>query len=160
MPGTHNRAGGGVTPAVLPHHRTYGSASGGSLNTLLGAAREYGQGQNLLPQSVQSIGLDTPSGPEKTTCQRKPPNGEVQRAESPPARNTSPRPRSRSYTGRPERATSSGRTIRKAPLFERGLPGTKRGNAALTSCLPCRPCHHRQPGLFRPAAARPPWPRW
>lgn len=28
------RVGGGVTPAVLPHHRTCGSASGGSLNTL------------------------------------------------------------------------------------------------------------------------------
>ena len=29
-----NRVGGGVTPAVLPHHRTCGSASGGSSNTL------------------------------------------------------------------------------------------------------------------------------
>jgi len=25
-----NRVGGGITPAVLPHHRTYGSVSGGS----------------------------------------------------------------------------------------------------------------------------------
>ncbi|AXO60268.1 hypothetical protein DZC76_02255 [Pseudomonas sp. phDV1] len=25
-----NRVGGGVTPAVLPHHRTYGSVYGGS----------------------------------------------------------------------------------------------------------------------------------
>jgi hypothetical protein len=25
-----NRVGGGITPAVLPHHRTCGSASGGS----------------------------------------------------------------------------------------------------------------------------------
>ncbi|MBM4312933.1 MAG: hypothetical protein FJ122_03330, partial [Deltaproteobacteria bacterium] len=32
--GRTNRVGGGVTPAVLPHHRTCGSASGGSLNTL------------------------------------------------------------------------------------------------------------------------------
>jgi len=29
MPGAH-RVGGGVAPAVLPHHRTYGSVSGGS----------------------------------------------------------------------------------------------------------------------------------
>ena len=29
-----HRVGGRVTPAVLPHHRTCGSASGGSLNTL------------------------------------------------------------------------------------------------------------------------------
>jgi len=29
-----NRVGGGVTPAVLPHHRTCGSAYGGSGNTL------------------------------------------------------------------------------------------------------------------------------
>ena len=29
MPGAH-RVGGGVTPAVLPHHRTYGSVYGGS----------------------------------------------------------------------------------------------------------------------------------
>ncbi|KAF0146866.1 MAG: hypothetical protein FD187_3182, partial [bacterium] len=28
------RVGGGVTPAVLPHHRTYGSVYGGSGNTL------------------------------------------------------------------------------------------------------------------------------
>ncbi|AXO62683.1 hypothetical protein DZC76_16550 [Pseudomonas sp. phDV1] len=27
---TRNRVGGGVTPAVLPHHRTYGSVYGGS----------------------------------------------------------------------------------------------------------------------------------
>jgi hypothetical protein len=25
-----NRVGGGVTPAVLPHHRAYGSVHGGS----------------------------------------------------------------------------------------------------------------------------------
>ena len=25
-----NRVGGGISPAVLPHHRTYGSVSGGS----------------------------------------------------------------------------------------------------------------------------------
>ncbi len=25
-----NRVGGGITPAVLPHHRTYGSVYGGS----------------------------------------------------------------------------------------------------------------------------------
>ncbi|PZP80852.1 MAG: hypothetical protein DI578_12425 [Ectopseudomonas oleovorans] len=29
-PKIHNRVGGGVTPAVLPHHRTYGSVYGGS----------------------------------------------------------------------------------------------------------------------------------
>lgn len=28
--GVNNRVGGGVAPAVLPHHRTYGSVSGGS----------------------------------------------------------------------------------------------------------------------------------
>lgn len=28
------RVGGGVTPAVLPHHRAYGSVHGGSCNTL------------------------------------------------------------------------------------------------------------------------------
>ena len=28
------RVGGGVIPAVLPHHRTYGSVYGGSYNTL------------------------------------------------------------------------------------------------------------------------------
>ncbi|PYV60221.1 MAG: hypothetical protein DMG97_11795 [Acidobacteria bacterium] len=28
-----NRVGGGVTPGVLPHHRTCGSASGGSDST-------------------------------------------------------------------------------------------------------------------------------
>ena len=33
MPGAH-RVGGGVTPAVLPHHRTYGSVYGGSCDTL------------------------------------------------------------------------------------------------------------------------------
>ena len=33
LPGAH-RVGGRVTPAALPHHRTCGSASGGSLNTL------------------------------------------------------------------------------------------------------------------------------
>jgi hypothetical protein len=38
LPGAH-RVGGGVTPAVLPHHRTCGSASGGSLNTLESAHR-------------------------------------------------------------------------------------------------------------------------
>src|SRR4030095_11578149 len=29
-----NRVGGGLTPAALPHHRTCGSASGGSTDTL------------------------------------------------------------------------------------------------------------------------------
>gem|GEM_PF-3233412 len=29
-----NRVGGGVTPAVLPHHRTYGSVYGGSWSLL------------------------------------------------------------------------------------------------------------------------------
>jgi hypothetical protein len=29
-----DRVGGGVTPAVLPHHRAYGSVHGGSCNTL------------------------------------------------------------------------------------------------------------------------------
>ena len=28
-----NRVGGGITPAVLPHHRTYGSVYGGSCRT-------------------------------------------------------------------------------------------------------------------------------
>jgi hypothetical protein len=28
--GSCNRVGGGISPAVLPHHRTYGSVSGGS----------------------------------------------------------------------------------------------------------------------------------
>ena len=32
--GQHNRVGGGLTPAALPHHRTCGSASGGSTDTL------------------------------------------------------------------------------------------------------------------------------
>jgi hypothetical protein len=30
----YHRVGGGVTPAVLPRHRTYGSVYGGSFNTL------------------------------------------------------------------------------------------------------------------------------
>lgn len=29
-----NRVGGGIAPAVLSHHRTYGSVYGGSLLTL------------------------------------------------------------------------------------------------------------------------------
>ncbi len=29
-----HRVGGGVTPAVLPHHRAYGSVHGGSCSTL------------------------------------------------------------------------------------------------------------------------------
>jgi hypothetical protein len=29
-----NRVGGGVAPAVLPHHRTYGSVYGGSQSAL------------------------------------------------------------------------------------------------------------------------------
>ena len=32
--GKHNRVGDGVTPVALSHHRTCGSAYGGSLNTL------------------------------------------------------------------------------------------------------------------------------
>ena len=34
LPTKHHRVGGGVTPAVLPHHRTCGSAYGGSCKTL------------------------------------------------------------------------------------------------------------------------------
>ena len=33
-----NRVGGGVTSAVLPHHRTYGSVYGGSQSKLEAAA--------------------------------------------------------------------------------------------------------------------------
>ena|GEM_PF-6191364 len=31
-----HRVGGGLTPSVVPHHQTYGSVSGGSVNLLLG----------------------------------------------------------------------------------------------------------------------------